>query len=401
MKIVQINTVLNVGSTGRICENIGDIVIEKGGDSYIVFGRDASESNSKAIKIGNFVSKLIHFLGTKIWDKHGLYSKHSTKRIVEKLNEIEPDVIHLHNIHGYYINYKILFEFLRVSKIPVVWTLHDCWPFTGHCAYYDFVGCSKWQTECFNCEQINSYPSSYIFDRSKKNFQDKFKSFNGLPNLTLVPVSNWLKAELQKSFLKNYNINVIHNGVDIDVFKSIKHNYVKLEKPYILGVAGDWIPRKGFSDFIKLSNIVNNDYCIVMIGLSKKQIASLPKNIIGIERTNDVVELAKFYSGALVFFNPTYEDNFPTTNLESLSCGTPVITYDTGGSPEALDEKTGYTVNKGDLNTVVSLIKEIKNKDQKKLSADCRNRAVEFYNKDEKFKSYYSLYNQILKNVEK
>ena len=401
MKVLQINTVLNIGSTGRICENIGDVVIKNGGQSYIIYGRNALDSKSISIKSGNFFSKLIHLIGTRLFDKHGLYSSLSTKKIIKKIKKIKPEIIHLHNIHGYYINYEILFNFLRDSKTPVVWTLHDCWPYTGHCAYYDFVGCSKWQTECFNCEQTQTYPSSYFVDRSKKNFKNKYNAFTSLTNLTLVPVSNWLEGELKKSFLKNININVIHNGIDTDVFKPLKQNLGKAKKPIILGVAGDWIERKGFLDFMKLSTIVENDYSIVMIGLSDKQIKLLPKNIIGIKKTSNVDELKKFYSEALVFFNPTYEDNFPTTNLESLSCGTPVITYDTGGSPEALDEKTGYTVNKGDLNTVFSLIKEIKNKDQKKLSADCRNRAVEFYNKDEKFKSYYSLYNQILKNVEK
>ncbi len=399
-KLLQINTVVNLGSTGRIAEQIGALAIEKKWDSYIAFGRNPVESKSKLIKIGSFYDVIHHIAKTRLFDLHGLESKTSTKKLIEDIKLIKPDIVHIHNLHGYYINYKILFDYLKASNAHVVWTMHDCWPFTGHCAYYDFVGCNKWQKECFNCEQKKKYPSSLIVDRSKKNYYDKLASFTKINNLTLVPVSNWLNCEVKKSFLKNVISKVIHNGVDTNIFKPTDSNKVLVnEKPFILGVAGDWVERKGLLDFIKLSEILPNKYTIILIGLTASQIKKLPKNIIGLEKTQNLNELVSYYSKALVFFNPTYEDNFPTTNIESLSCGTPIITYNTGGSPEAIDNKTGFIVEKGALTSVLNCIENIYKKG--KNSLECRERAIKMFDKNNKFNEYFNLYNKILKNAKK
>lgn len=401
-KLLQINTVANIGSTGRIAEGIGQVAIDNGWESFIAYGREANNSNSQLIKVGSKLDAAIHGLQTRIFDSHGLGSVIATEKLIVKINGIKPTIIHLHNIHGYYLNYKILFAYLLKSKIPVVWTLHDCWPFTGHCVYYDFVNCKKWQTECFNCEQKKSYPSSLLVDRSTKNFYDKQKTFNAITNLTLVPVSNWLHTELKKSFLKEKDAEVVHNGIDLNVFKPSEDKEIYFpDKSVILGVANDWVERKGFFEFKRLSTLISDKFIIVLIGLTPDKIKTLPKNMIGIEKTNNVEELVKYYTEAMVFFNPTYEDNFPTTNLESLSCGTPVITYDTGGSPEAIDSETGYIVKKNDINTVYSTIKRLEKEDQNKIKMACRKRAEKMFDKNNKFKEYLTIYNKILKNAKK
>ena len=364
--LFQINVTANSGSTGRIAEQIGEVVQREGWRSIIAYGRDANPGTSEYIKICNNVNIYCNVLSSRLYDSEGLTAKRSTFLLIKKLQEIKPDIIHLHNIHGYYINYRILFSFLKQYRRPVVWTLHDCWPFTGHCTYFDLIGCDKWKVECKNCPQSKSYPKSYT-DFSRRNFYLKKETFTGCNNLTIVPVSYWLESLVKESFMKGYKMKVIHNGVDTDKFSicnnadEIRAKYGITAKYMILGVASPFTQRKGFLDFISLSQILPEEYCIVLVGLSAAQKKELPGNIIGIERTQDVKELTSLYSCADVFVNLTYEDNFPTTNLEAMACGTPVITYNTGGSPEALDEDTGIVVDKGDLtavkNALISIVR--------------------------------------------
>lgn len=401
MRILQINSTLNWGSTGHIAEEIGHKIIEDGGKSYIAYGRHAKPTQSEGIKMGNKWAVYYHVLQTRLFDRHGLASKKATLKLVELIKDINPDIIHLHNIHGYYLNYQILFSYLNLTKIPVVWTLHDCWSFTGHCAHYMGINCTKWQSLCCDCEQKNSYPSSLFFDNSKNNFLLKRKLFCSVDNLTLVPVSKWLSNELKKSYLQNLPFRIIHNGIDINIFcprLSIKTKLFQNNDFLILGVSSVWTETKGLPDFIKLRKLLPMDYAIILIGVSSKQINSLPEGIIGIERTNNVEELATYYSSADVFFNPTWEDTFPTTNLEALACGTPVITYRTGGSPEAIDEHTGFVVEKGNLNEAIRAIEQIKSVGKSKYTQTCRKRAVEHFNKIDRYAEYLQLYNEILKN---
>ena len=260
-------------------------------------------------------------LKSRILGNYGFNSKKATRKIINKLERIKPDIVHLHNIHGYYINYPILFDFLSKYNVPVIWTLHDCWSFTGHCSHYVFENCHKWQTICNNCPQLKQYPISLGMDRSTSNHKDKQKCFTSLQKLFIVPVSNWLAQEVNNSFLKNYHKTVIHNGINLNNFNP--KNITKSQKGIfsrfvILGVASIWTERKGLNDFIKLRNLLSNDYIIILVGLSSKQIKQLPTGIIGIQRTNSVEELAEYYSIADVFLNPTWEDTFPTTNLEAL-----------------------------------------------------------------------------------
>lgn len=398
MKLFQINATLNWGSTGRIAEEIGQAAISKGWESHIAYGRYSNGSASHAVQIGNRWDVYSHALQTRLFDNHGLASGKVTENLIEKIRDIDSDIIHLHNIHGYDLNYKLLFDFLSHANKPVVWTLHDCWPFTGHCAYYSYAGCYRWKTLCHDCPQKKSYPTSWLIDRSKQNYSDKKQAFMSVKNLTLVPVSNWLAGEVRQSFLKNCPIRVIHNGIDTSMFfpKQLAKNELGLENKFlVLGVASVWSPRKGLADFIELRKLLPDDYGMVLIGLDDRQIKNLPKGIIGVKRTNSVKELASYYSAADIF-NPTWEDNFPTTNLEALACGTPVITYRTGGSVEAVDEYTGFVVEQGDLNASIDKMRYIKNIGKRKYEDACRKRAVSCFDKKDRYTEYLELYNELL-----
>lgn len=407
-KLLQINSVVNWGSTGKIAEGIAQSAIMNGWDSYIAYGRSKgyeAESCSELIRIGCDYELIIHGLITRIADRHGLGSVIATQRLIEQIDRIVPDIIHLHNIHGYYINIEILFNYLAVSNIPVVWTLHDCWPITGHCSYFEFVKCNKWQTQCHHCPQKENYPASIFIDRSSKNYELKKRLFTSPQNMVVVPVSNWLENIVEKSYLSKYLIEMIHNGVDIDIFTDVssEHNNIRSiysvpkNKFMVLGVANVWDDRKGLNDFLELSREINSEIVIVLVGLTVSQIRELPSNIIGIARTQSAQELAALYRTADLFVNPTWEDNFPTTNLEALACGCPVLTYNTGGSIEAITPQTGFVVSQGDLHAVSLSIELIRQKGRNFFSIPCRERAVKYYNKYKQFGEYIKLYNQCLK----
>lgn len=358
MKILQINSVCGIGSTGRIATDIHNILIKQGHESYIAYGRNLPKNCDNTIRIGTIIGNYIHVAKTRIFDKHGFGSILATKKLINKIKDINPDIIHLHNIHGYYINIKILFNYLKLANKPVVWTLHDCWSFTGHCAYFDYVGCEKWKSGCYSCPEKKAYPRSLIVDNSIHNFKIKKKIFTGVKNLTIVTPSQWLANLVQKSFLNEYPVKIINNGINLNIFKPNKSDFRKKFNLYgkfiILGVAGVWDRRKGLKHFIEMADKVSKDEVIVLVGLTEKQINQVPKNIIGITRTDNVEELVDIYSSADVFVNPTLEDNFPTTNLEALACGTPVVTFDTGGSPESIvNLKTGIVIeNKNTINLI-------------------------------------------------
>lgn len=400
-KLLQINVTANWGSTGRIAEEIGLLAISQGWDSYIAYGRGVPVSCSNLLRIGNDRDMRLHAVQSRLLDNHGLASKNATRQFVKQIEKIKPNIIHLHNIHGYYLNYPILFEYLACINIPIVWTLHDCWLYTGHCAHYSAIKCYRWKNSCYDCPQRKSYPTSLLMERSAKNFSAKKTAFTSLRNLTLIPVSNWLADDVKQSFLNNYQMKVIHNGIDIHTFTlhNIQKSVLNLENKFlVIGVASVWSARKGLEDFIRLRNILSNDFQIVLIGLTDKQIKALPKGIIGINRTNSVEELADYYSVADVFVNPTWEDNFPTTNIEALACGTPVITYRTGGSVEAISSETGMIVEQGDLEGLSNAVQYICKKGKDTYQTACRERAVKYFNKNDRYQEYMDLYNQLLIN---
>ena len=399
-RLLQINTTLNCGSTGRIAEQIAIKAKEHGWDCYHAYGgRYVGKSLFQAIQVSPKYDNYLHALLGEYLGRHGLGSTLSTKRFVEIIKGLNPDVIHLHNIHGYYINYKVLFEFLKTAGIPVVWTLHDCWPFTGHCTHFDNVKCEKWKIECGNCPiQMAQYKSRFI-DRSKKNYLLKKSLYAQLNNLTIVPVLHWLEGLVEQSILKHFPVRVIHNGIDLNVFKptvnTIRERFgIPENKLFVLGVLGSGFVEKGKEEFIEMSK--KNDLQIMLVGLTDDEKKGLPDSIILVGRTSSQTELAEFYSAADVMLNPTYNDTFPTINIESIACGTPVITYRTGGSPEILDEHTGIVVEKGNLAGLNQALNSIREKGKSAYSEACRERAVKFFNKDERYEDYIELYNSVL-----
>ena len=359
-RILFINSVCN-GSTGTICKNLYKAAQGAGHTCCIAYGRGDAPEGFNTVKIGNQLDIYLHVLKARLFDASGFGSKKATKSFIKQIEEFKPDVIHLHNIHGYYVNIEILFNYLKEHpEIKKIWTLHDCWSYTGHCAYYTYAKCDKWQTCCNgNCPNKKEYPKTISLN-IKSNFNKKKEIFSGVENMILITPSKWLKKEVEKSYLKDYPIEVINNGVDTNLFKPTQSNIKQQceieDKKVILGVASVWDKRKGLDTFIELSKELNDQYQIVLIGLNKKQIKQLPTSIIGISRTENVQELVKWYSAADVYFNPTLEDNYPTTNLESIACGTPVITFNTGGSPESAYADVDKIVT-NDRNSIIKAIK--------------------------------------------
>ena len=396
--LFQINSSCNRGSTGRIAELIGRKAKEIGLECYIAYGRHFLPTELHPIKIGNTFYNGVHMAASRIMDNHGLLSIEPTKQLVSEMKAIKPDIVHLHNIHGYYINYKILFEYLIEANMPVVWTLHDCWPFTGHCCHFEFVGCDRWKTGCYKCPGLSVYPKSHLMDKSRRNYALKKELFTGIiERLTIVPVSEWLEGLVKKSFLKDANIETIHNGVDTTVFRVMEERSPKLPegKKIVLAVASVWDSKKGYDDLSKISKKLPEDYQMVVVGLSAKQVKALPPSIIGIERTDSVDQLASIYSTADVYINPTYEDNFPTTNLEALACGTPVITYSTGGSAEAINAETGASVKQGDIEGLCEAIKKFSSIDRSKIKILCRKRVLDNFEMNNCYSKYIDLYESL------
>lgn len=371
MKVLMINVVCGIRSTGRICTDLATALTVQGHEVKIAYGRgNVPEQFQKyAVRIGSDIDVKLHGIKARLLDEAGFGSRAATIKFIKWVKKYDPDVIHLHNIHGYYINVEALFDYLKTCGKKIIWTLHDCWSFTGHCVYFDYVGCEKWKTGCGHCPQKLEYPSRIGPDMSKGHYILKKNLFTGVKDMTLVTPSQWLADLISESYMKEYTTRVIYNGVNTEIFKSIENNvkeqYNCQDKKIILGVAAVWDKRKGLSSFIELADRLDESYQIILVGLSKKQIEKLPSNIIGIERTNGVQELVTLYSAATVFVNPTLEDNYPTTNIESIACGTPVITYETGGSPESA-ALFGDSVPK---NNIEKLVYAIKNIDQVKHSA--------------------------------
>lgn len=401
--LFQINVVANSGSTGHIAEELGRLVIASGWKSYIAYGRWACPSQSMLIRVGTRFDLFVHGLKSMLFDRHGFGSRRATLHLISKIEKIKPDIIHLHNLHGYYLNCEVLFDYLSTAKIPVVWTLHDCWSFTGHCVHFQNIGCEKWKTGCFACPNIRDYPKALGCDNSRMNYIEKKRLFTSVERMMIVPVCNWLSDMLSKSYLSQIKRQTIVNGIDLDVFKpstviseTVKQ-YALQSKFIVLAVASNWNSTKGESDIYYFSKQMPEDL-FIMIGLSKKQIGKLPPNIIGFERTENISQLVDFYSIANVLINPTYQDTFPTVNLEAMACGTPVITYDTGGCKEMISEQTGFIIAKGDKEKFLSSLNKIKHVSKDFYHENCRRHAVDLYDKEERYKEYVNLYYDLLNN---
>ncbi len=400
-RLLQINSTANWGSTGKIAEQIGERAIAHGWESYIAYGRAANNSSSTLIRIGSLLSQAWHLMQTRLFDRHGRGSKYATKELIRRIEELKPDIIHLHNIHGYYINYPILFKYLNSTNIPVVWTLHDCWAFTGHCAHYMNCGCTKWQQECNNCPNKKVYPKALI-DNSKYNYRHKQQLFTSRANrLIITPVSQWLADQVRSSFLANSHINHIYNGIDTDVFSFIGTNSVRkrysIEAQYIIvAVASVWDENKGLHDILSLCTILPTGYTIIVVGLNNRQTKDLPGNVVAIPRTNSQEELAEIYSCADVVLSTSHQETFGLTIAEGMACGVPAIVYNTTALPELITPDTGIVVEQGDIKGIAQAIETICAKGKGHFTQACRRRAVENFDKIRCFEKYIALYDDLL-----
>ena len=352
MKYLFINSVAGFGSTGRIAAEACRELMKDGHQCVLAFGRDKANCDGiPTVQIGTALDCKVHGLRTRLLDDHGFGSRTATRKFLKWVEGYDPDVIWLHNIHGYYIHIGELFSWLRTCGKKILWTLHDCWAFTGHCAYFDFVGCDKWKTGCRNCPQKGSYPASAGLDGSYRNYERKKQLFTGIPNLSLVVPSYWLEARVKQSFLKEYPVQVVYNTINREIFRptesSFRQEYGLEDKKIILGVASVWDARKGLKDFIALSHLLDDRYKLVLVGLSREQIAALPEAILGLPRTNSMQQLAEVYSAADVYVNPSTEETFGMTAMEARCCGTEAVVYENTACEEIVNQFGGIAVPRG------------------------------------------------------
>ena len=402
LKLLQINVAANWGSHGRIAEEIGLEAMAQGWESYIAYGRYANPSKSHIVKIGDLFDHCLHGAQSLLLDRHGLASCGPTKKLIREIEQIKPDLIHLHNIHGFYLNYPILFRYLSTVDIPVVWTLHDCWAFTGHCSWPIHGHCDRFQEQCCHCPlQSKGYPKSFLLDRSRSNFKLKKRYFRSLQDLHLVTVSRWLEQQVRLSFMQDMDIRTIYNGLDTEVFRpsGTPPTSVTDGHPLVPGVCNAWYDWKGLDDMAALREILPDDYEVMVVGVNEDQMHRLPEGITCIRRTDSVSQLAEIYSQADVFVNPSKVESFGMTTAEALSCGTPSIVYDTSACPEVVDNLTGRVVPLGDVNALAKAVKEICSlPGREAMRQACRERAIRLFNRQDRYKEYLQLYNEVLQN---
>ena len=400
MKVYFVNTVCGIGSTGKIVTSLLRMLKENGHEGRVAYGVGEAKTAEpgemyRTVSSWQYYS---HNLLSRLTDGEGLFSKKQTEALVEDIRHYDPDVIHLHNLHGHYLNYEVLFRYLAESGKPVVWTLHDCWALTGHCTHFAAVNCDQWKTQCKSCGQLRQYPQCYTRGNVRSNYRRKQAAFTGVPKMHLVTPSRWMADVAGESFLKDYPVKVIHTGIDLSVFRPTESGFRKKyhceDKFVLLGTAFDWTDRKGLDVFITLAQKLDERYKIVLVGTSEAVDKRLPENVISVHRTQDQRELAEIYTAADLFVNPTREEALGLVNLEALACGTPVLTFRTGGSPECIDETCGCVVDCDDVDALEAQIRRIE-KMRPFTSEACVKRAAEF-NANDRFEEYIKLYEDVL-----
>lgn len=395
MKVVQINAVCGFGSTGKICVGISRILSSQGIENYILYCTGSTDYPN-GVKCAEPLPKL-QALRSRVLGNYGFNSRRTTRILIRELERIGPDVVHLHNLHGHNCDLELLMDYFREKKTKLVWTFHDCWAFTAYCPHFVMAGCEKWRTGCHHCSQRRTF--SWFFDRSRWLYEKKKRAFSGL-DMTIATPSEWLAGLVKESFLKEYPVVVVNNGIDLDVFKPTPSDFrqkygISQDQFLLLGVAIQWVPRKGADVFMRLARRLDPErFKIVLVGTDDAIDKQLPENIISIHRTANQTELAEIYTAADLFVNPTREDTFPTVNMESIACGTPVLTFHTGGSPEIIDGKTGAAVDCDDEEALYRSIIRIE-ADRPFAREDCRAHAL-FYDENRKFREYAQLYRSIL-----
>ena len=383
------------GSTGKIVKGIAEVARKEGFETFNYFGwtKRYRKSDREDTMVGSFLGKLKHHYLSRINGKNGCYSKIDTRKLIKRLEKFKPDIINMHILHCCDINLKLLFNYIKKNNIRVVWEFHDCWAFTGCCPHFIVAKCDKWKTGCYECPQYRSFS---LFDTSKKMYKLKKEIFTGIDDLTIVTPSKWLGELVKESFFKEYDVKVVNNGIDLTLFKptegDFREKYGLKDKKILLGVAMGWTNKKGLDVFCELAKRLPSDYQIVLVGTDESVDELLPDNIISIHRTANQIELAKIYTESNLFVNPTREDTFPTVNIEALACGTPIVTFKTGGSPEIIDESCGIVVDVDDIGAMENAILDAC--ENNKLSKEaCLNRASQFDMWD-KFKLHCDLFKE-------
>lgn len=424
MNIAQINVVATL-STGRIATTLSRMIIDGGHRAVFCYSREKAPSDVPSIYIGSSFDTFTHALLTRLTDRTGFYSKRATKKLITQLIAFQPDIIHLHNIHGYYLHLPTLFEYITQADIPVVWTLHDCWAYTGHCAYYtmavgappidgrkrrskEHVGCDRWLGGCGNCVLKRSYPSSLLVDQSARNWNDKRRLFTKVPHMVLTTPSEWLRGEVKRSYLAKYPVYALPNGIDLDVFKPCndeifmeqvarRYEIDKIgDRHLIVSVAAVWDERKGLDDLIDLAEMLGDEYCVMAIGLDESQIQSLPKGtVLGSKRTGNVNDLCALYTAAEVYVSLSREETMGMTLVEALACGTQVLCYDATAMPEIVTKKVGEVVEVGDIEAAANRVREMCGSPRD--AADCRERS-QVYENGKRFDAYMQLYEKMYRS---
>jgi len=393
LRILHINIFGNL-STGRIATDLCRSLSYQGNEGMVAFARNTIDKDISHYKIGNASGVYIDGICTRLTDRAGFFSKEATRKLIRQIELYDPDIIHLHNLHGYYINVDILFEYLKKSGKPIVWTLHDCWAFTGHCCHYDMVGCDRWKYGCHDCPQKKTYPKSIIFDNSSWNYQRKKELFTSVDNLHLVCVSKWLENQVKQSFLKKVPCKTIYNGIDLQNFKPTQSRFRQqhnIEDKYmILGVASTWSERKGLNDFIRLAEILPDECRVVLVGIRNKERKHLSKKILSVERIDNLNDLAGLYSTADVFLNTSVEETFGLPTVEAMACGTPAIVYDSTALPELISEEVGRIIPSHDLASVCTVFKEVSKLDSENIVTYAQK-----FSKNRMVKEYLDLYEKI------
>ena len=399
-KLLQINCVSNILSTGIIVEDISKVARKNGWDTYVAYGRKSKPGINREYRIGSTIETLLHYLENRLFDNEGLGSRFSTYRLIRYIKKLNPDVIHLHNIHDHYLNYRIFFKYINEKRLKVVWTFHDLWAITGHCHYFIEANCNLWESQCHHCPLQHSRVNSLI-DRSNRNFILKKKLFCENDNTVIVPVSPWVESIVKKSFLKENKIITILNGIDVDALISepkMKIPEIPDNVFVILGVAYEWEHggRKGFDDYIRLSNLINNDEIIVLVGIKEEQKKELPVNIIGIERTSDKIKLANIYRQANVLLSLSSAETFGMTIIEANAFGIPAVVYDNTAPPSLISCENGFVARDKDIEDVYDKIEIIKKNSTIDYKETCRDYAKRFFDKNKNYQKYIELYNELL-----
>lgn len=401
MKILQINATYRIGSTGEIIAGIAQVSAAAGFDTYYVCASlSEDQRNDHIFVMGNRLDHKIHALRSRILGKQGSGSLLATLNLLKWIDKICPDIIHLHNLHSNYINVPLLFHYIQKRGIETVITLHDCWFFTGKCCHFLYDGCNLWKSGCGNCPRKRKEIPSYFFDRSSEDFREKRKLIGENPYVHVVGCSQWLTACARESLLAERVEKTICNGIDLDIFKpyqtDVYENLHKCDAFIILGMANKWLSEDGRETYNHVVKKLGPRMKLFLIGCTPKQIAENSNAHVFMSGfIKNRIELAKCFSSADVFVNVTKADSFPTVNIESIACGTPVITYDSGGSAEIVDRQTGEVVPYGNYEQLLQSIKRIQENGKQSYSRKCRQRAELLYNKNKTFLEYVKLYSQI------